>query len=88
MSLIACCANCGSDLENASSSISRAKTGLLSALSGLALTSLGRLAASRQRASAVPVGRWTLFPDRWSLSAKIRCLAGLVLGSLPVHGIC
>jgi hypothetical protein len=30
----ACCANCGPDLENASSSISRAKTGVLSALSG------------------------------------------------------
>src|SRR5215207_4125957 len=32
----ACCANCGSDLENASSSISCAKTGLLSAPSAAA----------------------------------------------------
>jgi hypothetical protein len=44
----ACCANCGSDFENASSSISCAKTGLLSALSGLARLKLS--APARQNA--------------------------------------
>src|SRR5215207_4300183 len=44
----ACCANCGSDLENASSSINCAKTGLLSALSGLARLKLN--APARQNA--------------------------------------
>ena len=44
----ACCANCGSDLENASSSISCAKTGVLSELSGAARLKLN--APARQNA--------------------------------------